>query len=111
MDLTGAPYRDIRLKDADVQTQLKDGSLWSYLCVCDLEGYIMSLSTSGTDIYSASGEHGSLPTGLVPGHAYTLLTAVTTKSGHQLAKVLRVYMCICATVPAIMCYILTDNIA
>lgn len=87
MDLTGAPYKDIRIKDADVQKQITDGSLFRYLCECDKKGYIMSLSTPGTDKYTSKGSHGSLPNGLVPGHAYTMITAITTTNGYKLAKI------------------------
>lgn len=86
MDLTGEPYKNFRFDDDDVRESISDGSLWEYLSHCHEKGYIMSCDTPGTDDYTKTG--GKPPGGLVPGHAYTLIRCVTTKSGgYQLCKV------------------------
>lgn len=86
MDLTGAPYKNFRIADADVGAKIADGSLWDYLCSCDRRKYIMSCETPGKDAFSKTGE--TPVGGLVPGHAYTLLECLSTvNGGHRLCKV------------------------
>lgn len=96
LDLTGAPYRDIRFFDVDVKSQIRDGSLWQYLCHCAKEGYIMALSTPAHNIDATEETSGTpavavdrntLPSGLVPAHGYTILTVVNTRGGHKLVKI------------------------
>ena len=55
IDLTGAPYKTIRFEDEDVQKTIKNGELWRNLVHWDQEGFIMSASTPGEDIYTESG--------------------------------------------------------
>jgi calpain-15 len=86
MDLTGAPFKDIRFSNKEVAEQIANGQLWEYLCECDRQNFILSCSTRGVDKCSESGNRTGTATGLVPGHAYTLLTAVTTSTGDRLAK-------------------------
>ena len=86
MDLTGAPYKDIRFNSKDVAATIANGSLWEYIVDCDRRNYILSCSTGGVDKMTESGNRGGTATGLVPGHAYTLLTARTASNGARLAK-------------------------
>ncbi len=88
MDLTGAPFKNIRFSDRDVLATIKEDKMWPFLCECDQMNYILSCSTGGVDSSSEGGQRSGQPEGfgLVPGHAYTLLTAITTSQGHRLAK-------------------------
>ncbi|RYG66042.1 hypothetical protein EON64_10650 [archaeon] len=53
----------------------------------DLENYLMSASTPGEDSLSEGDRRAKHPgTGLVAGHAYTLIAAKSTSQGHQLVK-------------------------
>ena len=85
LDLTGTPYATIRFEDPDVQQRYKDGKLWEQLVHWDEEGYVMSCSTPGEDIYTETGDKPMKDdSGLVSGHAYTLLAAKETSEGHKL---------------------------
>jgi hypothetical protein len=86
MDLTGAPFKDIRFSNKEVQEMIANGKLWDYLVDCDRNNFILSCSTRGVDKMTESGNRNDAPNGLVPGHAYTLLTAVTASTGDRLAK-------------------------
>ena len=87
MDLTGAPYLTFRFDDEDCAASIKDGKLWQDLLLWDKEGYIMSASTPGEDVFTESGEKPEKDgIGLVAGHAYTLLSARQTKKGHKLCQ-------------------------
>eukprot|EP01034_Spumella_vulgaris_P035448 gene35448-43707_t len=87
MDLTGAPYKTIRLDDADLKPRIESGQLWTDLLNYDLESYIMSASTPGEDVYTETGARpGRNGTGLVAGHAYTLISVKEIKSGVKLVK-------------------------
>ena len=75
MKFKGAPFLNFRFDDADVQEQIKNGTLWEHLKKYDPLDYIMSASTPGEDVWT---EFGTKPkkegsTGLVAGHAYTLI--------------------------------------
>jgi len=87
IDLTGAPYQTIRFDDEDVQGKIKNGDLWRNLVLWDQEGFIMSASTPGEDVFT---ENGAKPEkdgiGLVAGHAYTLLGAKMTVGGVKLCQ-------------------------
>jgi calpain-15 len=85
IDLTGAPYKDIRFHDRDISEKIANGSLWRYLCDCDQNNFIMSCSSGGVDTMS-EGTRQKTATGIIPGHAYTLLTCINTSSGHRLCK-------------------------
>lgn len=88
MDLTGSPYKDIRFADKGVQDQISDGSLFDYLLDCDINNFIMSCSTAGEDHFTESGGKPVNNIGLVPGHAYTLISVVKTKrEGHRLCQI------------------------
>lgn len=91
MDLTGAPYKDIKFADNRTKAKREDGSLWADLLSYDLKQYIMSCSTSGVDKFTEGGTKPQfLQTGLVPGHAYTLISVVTTSpetGSHKLVRI------------------------
>eukprot|EP01038_Epipyxis_sp_PR26KG_P006609 gene6609-9076_t len=88
MDLTGAPYKSFRFEDADVQQKIQSGSLWQYLVDYDKQNFVMSASTPGEDVYTETGKRPGkeVTTGLVGGHAYTLIKVHTTKYKNKLVK-------------------------
>ena len=87
MDLTGAPFKTIRLDDPDLKPSIANGTLWKELKQYDIENYIMSASTPGEDIYTETGARpGKNGTGLVAGHAYTLIAVKETSKGDKLCK-------------------------
>mmetsp|Transcript_7350 Transcript_7350/g.13248 ORF Transcript_7350/g.13248 Transcript_7350/m.13248 type:complete len:822 (-) Transcript_7350:36-2501(-) len=87
IDLTGAPYMTIRFEDEDVQKTIKNGELWRNLVHWDQEGFIMSASTPGEDVFTESGEKPEKNgVGLVAGHAYTMLAAKQTMAGIRLCQ-------------------------
>eukprot|EP01031_Cornospumella_fuschlensis_P034919 gene34919-42286_t len=86
MDLTGAPCFSIRLDEPEVQAKVESGELWASLVRYDLENFLMSASTPGEDTVSEGTRAKHPTTGLVAGHAYTLIAAKSTSQGHQLVK-------------------------
>eukprot|EP00753_Platysulcus_tardus_P013431 PLAT3679.10.p1 GENE.PLAT3679.10~~PLAT3679.10.p1 ORF type:complete len:805 (+),score=398.15 PLAT3679.10:58-2472(+) len=90
MDLTGAPADYIRLEDEDIAADVDSGALWRRLARADANGYLISASTPGEDIYTegggAPGDDGP-DSGLVPGHAYTVLQVKETSRGDRLLQV------------------------
>jgi len=87
MDMTGAPCKTIRFDDSTVQPRVKSGQLWADLMQFDQQNYIMSASTPGEDTFTETGARpGKDGTGLVAGHAYTLITVKQSKKGHKLVK-------------------------
>lgn len=86
IDLTGAPCRTIRLDDDD-DAQDEMNQLWSDLLRYDENGYILTVSTPGEDTETEAGrspvKHSS---GLVAGHAYSLLAVKNASSGHRLVQ-------------------------
>jgi hypothetical protein len=77
IDFTGFPYKNYRLDDATVQRMIDSGELWSQLLVFDQQEFIMCASTPGEDTFTEGGM--KMPkecsTGLVAGHAYSLISA------------------------------------
>jgi len=70
----GAPFENYRFEDADVKEKIASGSFWSMLLAYDAISYIVSASTPGEDVWTETGtKPGKDSTGLVAGHAYTLL--------------------------------------
>lgn len=87
MDLTGAPCINIRFDDAIIQSKIASGELWTTIMRYDLENYIMSASTPGEDEFSDSGRRPkTVGTGLIGGHAYTLISAKASSRGDRLVK-------------------------
>ena len=52
----------------------------------DQRGYVMSLSTGGVDTFTESDGRSGSSCGLVPGHAYTLISVYETSQGDRLMK-------------------------
>jgi hypothetical protein len=86
MDLTGAPCRTFFLdEDYDAQEEMRE--LWSDLIRYDENGYILTVSTPGEDTETESGRSPAKhSTGLVAGHAYSLLAVKNTSRGHRLVQ-------------------------
>lgn len=85
MDLTGCPTCSFDLKDPKVRELVRNGKLWNMLKTYDKEGYIMAGGTPGEDMWSDNTQvAGSAPkvndSGLVPGHAYSIIQAVEYKN-------------------------------
>lgn len=75
MDLTGCPTTSFTFKDDKVKDLVRNGKLWTMLKTFDKEGYIMAGGTPGEDMWTENGvpdQNG----GLVPGHAYSIISAV-----------------------------------
>jgi len=75
----GAPFENYRFSDADVAEDIKSGKLWNMLELYDSEGSLISASTPGEDVWTEFGKKPGkeVTTGLVAGHAYTII-----KVGH-----------------------------
>lgn len=87
IDLTGAPYRIIRFQDEEVEEQIASGKLFDMLRDYDMQNFIMSASTPGEDVYTETGKKpDKASTGLVGGHAYTLIAVKKTSKGDLLVK-------------------------
>mmetsp|Transcript_6717 Transcript_6717/g.11290 ORF Transcript_6717/g.11290 Transcript_6717/m.11290 type:complete len:845 (-) Transcript_6717:102-2636(-) len=87
MDMTGAPCTTIRFDDSTVTPKIKNGQLWRDLMFYDSENYVMSASTPGEDTFTETGNRpGKDGSGLVAGHAYTLIAAKQSVKGHRLVK-------------------------
>lgn len=86
MDLTGAPYKTIRFEDPDLQAKISNGELWAELMKYDLENFIMSASTPGEDTQTETGRRQKSNTGLVAGHAYSLISVKQSRKGPKLVK-------------------------
>jgi hypothetical protein len=83
---TGAPCETYRFADSSVSGKIKDGSLWSLLVEMDRNGYILTASTPGEDHFS-TGAGGRPESGLVPGHAYSLIAAKELSNGVKIVHV------------------------
>lgn len=80
MDLTGAPCVTIRFDGSGDEVEV-----WGSILRWDIQGYLMSASTPGEDT-SSEGVRIKSATGLVAGHAYTLIAAKQSSQGHRLVK-------------------------
>lgn len=74
-DLTGCPTTSFNFKDEKVQDMIKNGKLWTMMKTFDKEGYIMAAGTPGEDMWSEGGGP-DRKSGLVPGHAYSIISAI-----------------------------------
>lgn len=86
IDLTGSPSRVIRFDDPAVKDKLQNGQLWREITKYDEENFIMSASTPGEDHVTENGRFGKSSTGLIAGHAYTLISAVELDNGYRLMR-------------------------
>lgn len=84
-DLTGCPTENIDFEKDDAKLKIKQDKLWPYLVQCDVEGALLSASTQGEDRWSETGGP-SQKGGLVPGHAYTLIS-VKEACSHRLLNI------------------------
>eukprot|EP01041_Mallomonas_annulata_P004099 gene4099-8154_t len=97
IDLTGAPFEKLYFDDAAVIEQIKNGSLFRKLQEYDEQGDLMSVSTPGEDRLT-EGEaqrvtltaEGKLGTGLIAGHAYSLITVVAPITGPPGLKLVQI---------------------
>lgn len=65
-----------------------NGSFFHYLLEMDKEGYLLSASTPGEDTFSMSDEgKKDVSSGLVPGHAYSLIALKELSNGAQIVCV------------------------
>lgn len=94
MDLTGAPCKTYRLDDPLVRPKIESGELWQDLLSFDENKYLLTASTPGTDPTQQKQEDSDeaqaalacqSSTGLVPGHAYTLVSCVEVR-GERLCQ-------------------------
>lgn len=76
----GAPFENYRFSDADVADDIKSGKLWTMLEEFDSMGYLISASTPGEDVWTEFGKKPGkeVTTGLVAGHAYTIIKVSPT---------------------------------
>lgn len=86
IDLTGCPSKTIRFDDPIIQHRISTGDLWTDLLRYDEENFIMSASTPGEDSVTEHGRFAKSSTGLIAGHAYTLISAVRISRGDRLIK-------------------------
>ena len=87
----GAPYYDYRFSDTGVKKLIESEALFERILRYDREGFIMSITTAGTDTASASGDRSGPASGILPGHAYTLVSAVQLSNGAKLLRGMGVY--------------------
>lgn len=82
----GAPCVTYRFADPDVTATISSGAFWDLLMEMDRCGYILTVSTPGEDTFSTDEERRP-ESGLVPGHAYSLIAAKQLSNGAQLVYV------------------------
>ena len=75
MDITGAPTLFKRFDDGNDDVSFDD------LCRYDRNQYLICCSTPGQDTYTEGGSKAGKTSGLVPGHAYTVIAAMTLTDG------------------------------
>eukprot|EP01038_Epipyxis_sp_PR26KG_P014549 gene14549-19531_t len=88
IDLTGSPYKTFRFDDPDIKNKIADGALWTSLVDYDTQKYIMSASTPGEDKFTETGKKPGKEnyTGLVAGHAYSLISVKKLRNGTRLVQ-------------------------
>jgi len=87
IDLTGAPFETHRFKDKRVIEKIENGELFKLLLDYDSQNCVMSASTPGEDLYTETGKMpDKMSTGLVGGHAYTLVAVKQTSGDDKLVK-------------------------
>jgi calpain-15 len=86
MDLTGCPTTTFSFKDQNVQDMIRSGKLWALMKQYDKEGYIMSGGTPGEDTMTENQDSNQQKGGLIPGHAYSVISAMEYK-GVKLLKI------------------------
>jgi hypothetical protein len=101
IDLTGAPFEKIYFSDAN----FSDDTLFRKILKYDQQEQLMSVSTPGEDRLTEGeravvlGQDGKCVSGLVPGHAYSLISAREPKYGPPgLRSVLSKYFNCCSQI-------------
>ena len=61
------------------------GTFFDIMLAFDKKGYLMSASTPGEDLWTENGG-AKQESGLIMGHAYSIITVAKTKEGVQLLK-------------------------
>ena len=84
MDLTGAPGAYIGFAEEAVAAELADGAFWRKLVQWDRGGTLMACGTPGVDEMTKSRGGAQPAGGLVPGHAYSLISCAELASGARL---------------------------
>jgi len=87
MDLTGSPFRCMKFSDPDVKEMTDSGKLWELMNYWDDNDYLMSVSTPGEDHQTETAHRPGSGTGLVAGHAYSLMDAQQMPGGEKLVQV------------------------
>eukprot|EP00614_Pseudopedinella_elastica_P017189 CAMPEP_0172646344 /NCGR_PEP_ID=MMETSP1068-20121228/240191_1 /TAXON_ID=35684 /ORGANISM="Pseudopedinella elastica, Strain CCMP716" /LENGTH=866 /DNA_ID=CAMNT_0013460601 /DNA_START=1 /DNA_END=2601 /DNA_ORIENTATION=- len=87
-DLTGCTGDFMDFDDAETQAKISQGILFDELAKLDAAGALLCATTPGVDTLTkgGGGGAGAPSTGLVPGHAYTLLTAKEGPGGVKLVR-------------------------
>lgn len=75
MDLTGCPTASFKMASDMTQKMLKEGKLWRMLLQWDQQGYLISGGTPGESLWQES-ENRPDGSGLVPGHAYSIIQVI-----------------------------------
>jgi len=84
MDLTGDPTTTYHFSRPDVAAMVDDGSLWDKLMYADSVGYVLTASTLGKDTETKDKDGKDIGSGLVPGHAYSLIAVQELSNGAKL---------------------------
>lgn len=75
-DLTGFPVDDFYLDSEEVKILVENGQFWRKLLQLGTEECLMAAGTHGEDKYTESGMDPENEAGIVPGHAYTIVSVV-----------------------------------
>jgi calpain-15 len=88
IDLTGAPFEVILLEDPATVEAIESGDLFAKLEKYDQLNCLICASTPGEDVYTETGDRPPRDddTGLVAGHAYSLLRTARTPDGQCLVQ-------------------------
>ena len=84
-DMTGDPCVGYRFNDEDVMEMIHNGTLWNRLIEYDSLGYVLTVSSPGEDTLTMTGDHSG--SGLVAGHAYSLIGARTLSNGEKIVLI------------------------
>jgi len=80
IDLTGNPTECFDFNDPIAVEMIKKGTFFDMMINFDKMNFLMSASTPGEDLWTEAGRP-SQEGGLVPGHAYSVITVLKTKEG------------------------------
>lgn len=74
MDLTGCPTISYYFKDEIVQKEIEKGIMWLNIKDHFDDGFLMCASTSGEERWSDVNFLETVPSGLLPGHSYSIIS-------------------------------------